>query len=81
MLNRRTATAVLIRPLLWPTAVGAVVAFAPSGWWKRPPYLPVPDTELLRWRAATAYGSGDADAEPADIVAYLEWRRRTVGDR
>ena len=77
MLNREVAVAVLRRPRLWPTAAGATMALAPSGWWRRRPFLPLPDEELMRWRVATAYGSDDATVDPADIVAYLEWRRRS----
>jgi hypothetical protein len=76
MINRSTALAVFRRPDLWPTAVGAAFAFAPSGWWRRAPFLPVPDDDLIRWRTATAYGSDDVDLVTEDVVAYLEWRQR-----
>ncbi len=78
MISRSTAIAVLRRPLLWPTAVGATLAFAPSDWWRRAPFLPVPDDELIRWRIATAYGRDDADLAAEDVVAYLEWRQRSA---
>jgi hypothetical protein len=54
------------------------VAFAPLGWWRRPPFLPVPDAEIMRWRIAAAYGSSEATVDPADVVAYLEWRHRSA---
>jgi hypothetical protein len=76
MTNRSIALAVLQRPTLWPTAVGAVFAFARVGWWRRAPFLPVPDGELIRWRTATAYGSDEADLVTVDVVAYIEWRQR-----
>jgi len=76
MVIRSTALAVLKRPRLWPAAAGAIFAFAPDRWWRRTPFLPVPDGELIRWRTATAYGSGEADLVTADVVAYLAWRRR-----
>ena len=78
MISRGTAFAVLRRPSLWPTAVGATLAFAPSGWWRRTPFLPIPDDELIRWRIATAYGHDDADLAAEDVVAYLEWRQRSA---
>ncbi|MEA2010772.1 MAG: hypothetical protein U9N78_08710, partial [Actinomycetota bacterium] len=74
MIDRATALAVLKRPSLWGTAVGAVFAFARLGWWRRAPFLPTPDDELIRWRIATAYGSDDADLVTGDVMAYLEWR-------
>ena len=78
MISRATARALVRRPALWPTAAGAVVAFSRVGWWRRSPFLPIPDAELIRWRTATAYGSDDADLATEDVVAYLEWRRRSA---
>ncbi len=76
MIDSHTFLAIVTRPRLWPTAVGAVFAFARAGWWRRIPFLPIPDDEFIRWRTATAYGSDDADLVTADVVAYLEWRQR-----
>lgn len=78
MINPAVFGAVLRRPRLWSTAAGATLAFAPAMWWRRRPFLPLPDEELMRWRTATAYGSPDAAVDPADVVAYLEWRQRSV---
>ncbi|NNE72329.1 MAG: hypothetical protein HKN26_01560 [Acidimicrobiales bacterium] len=71
----RAAMAVLRRPDLWFTAVRQVGRLAPSGWWRRPPFVPVPDAEYLRFRLQTAYGDADRDPEPADVVTYLQWCR------
>ena len=76
MFDGRTIRAVLVHPSLWATAIGAAAAFAPRGWWRRPPFLPVPDDEVIRWRVATAYGSEEAAIAPEDVVAYLRWRKR-----
>jgi hypothetical protein len=78
MIARRAVVAVMRRPRLWGTAAAAVVAFAPQRWWRQRPFLPLPDGEIMRWRIATTYGSDDADVDPADIVAYLEWRHRSA---
>lgn len=78
MINRDVIVAVLRRPRLWSTAAGATFAFAPAAWWRHRPFLPLPDAEVMRWRTATAYGSSDAAVDPADVVAYLEWRRRST---
>jgi hypothetical protein len=67
--------AVLVRPSLWITAVRQVLVLAAPGWWRRPPFLPVPDPAYLRFRLQTAYGDPDRAPEPADIVAYLHWCR------
>ena len=64
------------RPYLWGAAAGAVFALARRTWWRRPPFLPVPDEAFIRWRVSTAYGSDEHPIAPEDVVAYLEWRKR-----
>ena len=56
---------------------GAVQLFrlAPTGWWRRRPFLPKPDRDYLRFRLQTQYGDPDHDPEPQDVVTYLEWCR------
>jgi len=71
------AVAVATRPRLWASAVAAGASLAPGGWWRRPPYLPLPDRRWLRFRLVTAYGgTGDSRPEVDDVVTWLEWRRR-----
>ncbi|MEY2406821.1 MAG: hypothetical protein QOH64_383 [Acidimicrobiaceae bacterium] len=67
--------AVLVRPALWGIAVVQLFRLAPTGWWKRPPFLPLPDREYLRFRLQTQYGDPDRVPEPADLVTYLHWCR------
>ncbi len=68
--------AVAGRPRLWPAAVSAGVALVPRGWWRRRPFLPVPDRRWLRFRMVTAYGGdGRRSPDPADVITWLEWRR------
>jgi hypothetical protein len=72
----RAAPAVLARPWLWPTAVVQLFALAPRGWWRRSPFLPLPDREYLGFRMQTMYGDPDRPPDPADLLAYLNWCRR-----
>ena len=76
MVTWRSLGAVLVRPSLWATALGAVFAFARDGWWRRPPWLPLPDRAVLEWRVTTAYGRPDMTLVPDDLVSYLRWRKR-----
>ena len=80
-LSSRTATgmagAVLRRPDLWWTALGALVRLARPGWWRTGSRLPLPDARLWAFRMVTAYGDPGATPEGADVVAYLEWCRST----
>ncbi len=71
----RAALAVLVRPVLWGTAVRQLLVLAVDGWYRRPPYLPLPDRDYFRFRMQTAYGDADRDPEPADLVTYLHWCR------
>ena len=72
----RAAVAVLGHPRLWSTGLRQVARLARPGWWRRPPFLPLPAPAYLRFRLETAYGgAGEAPADPADLVAYLRWCR------
>lgn len=68
--------AVLRRPDLWATALRQLRVLAAPGWWRRPPFLPLPDAAYLRFRMVTAYG-GEGDEPPTvdDLVTYLHWCR------
>lgn len=71
----RAVVAVAARPGLWPTALRQVAVLAPTRWWTRAPWLPVPDRNYLRFRMQTAYGDPGRAPEPADVVTYLHWCR------
>jgi hypothetical protein len=72
----RAIAAVARRPSLWPTAVRQVTRLAEPGWWRRPPFLPLPAPAYLRFRLQTAYGgAGDQALDPGDLVTYLRWCR------
>ena len=74
----RVTWAVARRPDLWVHAVRALFAFAPRGWWRRVPFLPVPDRGYMAFRRFTAYGSTEHPLDPSDVVAFLEWRRAVM---
>jgi hypothetical protein len=69
----RAVGAVAVRPGLWGTAIVQAFALAPRGWWRRSPFLPLPDAEYLRFRLQTQYGDPDHQPEPGDLVTYLKW--------
>ncbi len=72
------AAAVAPKPLLWPSAFGALVRLAPRRWWRRAPFLPVPDVAWWAFRMETAYGTPDAAPTAEDVVSYLRWCRATA---
>lgn len=45
-------------------------------WYRRPPFLPLPDREYVRWRMDTAYGSPDAIPPAGDVERYARWAVR-----
>lgn len=68
--------AVLRHPSLWWTGLRQARVLARPGWWRRPPFLPLPSPEYLRFRLETAYGGqGDRAPEPDDLITYLRWCR------
>jgi len=71
------AEAVGRKPSLWWIAVVESVGFAPRGWWHRWPPIPVPAQEWLAFRMETAYGDESARPSPEDVVAWLDWCRRS----
>jgi len=64
------------RPALWPTLVRQARRFVAPGWWRRAPFLPVPDAAMLAFRSTTQYGDPSRDIEPDDLVVWLEWCRQ-----
>ena len=72
----RVAAAVVRRPSLWWVALRQWRRTTPSGWWRRPPFLPVPSRDYLAFRMVTQYGSEDATVVPGDVVNYLLWCKR-----
>ena len=75
-----STVAVLRRPYLCRTAVSAGFSLAPTGWWRRAPFLPLPDAQWFTFRMETAYGGeGRFDRSspfrPEDLITWLEWRK------
>ena len=76
----RAAVLVAARPRLWPAALVQTRRFVPPGWWRRPPFLPRPDPEYVRFRLRTQYGA-TGTPDPRDVVTYLEWCRQMGRNR
>lgn len=45
-------------------------------WYRKPPFLPIPDRTYLRWRMLTAYGDANAVPPTDDIARYARWAVR-----
>lgn len=68
------------RAALNPRTAADLVSLAWSmrrrAWYRRPPFLPVPPPEYVRWRMYTAYGDENAVPPLADVLRFARWRRR-----
>ncbi|MCP3987738.1 MAG: hypothetical protein GY724_01575 [Actinomycetia bacterium] len=70
-------SAVIRRPRLWGTTIAAARSHLPSSWWRRRPFMPLPDRAWMRFRIETAYGGdGSAPLQVDDVITWLEWHRR-----
>jgi hypothetical protein len=68
----------LIRPRLALDLITAAWAFRRRGWWRLPPFLPLPDQAYLRWRMYTAYGDEEAVPPARDVERFARWRREIL---
>ena len=50
--------------------------FRKRRWFVRPPFLPVPAKDYLRWRMYTAYGDSSAVPSVEEVVRYARWSAR-----
>ncbi|HWP36534.1 MAG TPA: hypothetical protein VNL18_03165 [Gemmatimonadales bacterium] len=76
------AAALTLRAVLHPRLARDLLsltwAFRRRGWYRRPPFLPLPPTEYIRWRMYTAYGHEDAVPPVDDVIRFATWRRRLL---
>jgi hypothetical protein len=71
--------AVAVHPSVWWAGLAAVGRLARTGWWHRRPFLPLPGKSYWAFRLVTAFGGTGRDTAMTgrDVVAYLQWCRRT----
>jgi hypothetical protein len=74
-LLRSAVSAVAPHPSLWWIGLVQLRRLAPRGWWRRPPFLPLPDPAYLRFRLQTMYGDSGHALEPEAMRTYLHWCR------
>lgn len=63
----------LVRPRLVMPAAAAAWRFRRTGWYRHPPFLPLPPAAYMRWRMHTAFGNELAQPTIKDLEAYLKW--------
>jgi hypothetical protein len=61
------------RPRLAADLILIAWRFRSRWWYRRFPFLPVPDPAYLRWRMYTAYGDYSAVPSVTDVERYARW--------
>jgi hypothetical protein len=69
----------IVNPRLAVDLVRLTWSFRARDWIRRPPFLPFPPPEYIRWRMFTAYGDEHAVPPVQDVVRFAQWRRTTMG--
>lgn len=77
-LTTRLVLRALVHPRLALDLVRLVWSFRARQWYRRPPFLPLPPREYIRWRMFTAYGDEAAVPPVEDVVRFARWRRETM---
>jgi hypothetical protein len=77
-LSMTLALRALVHPRLAVDLLTVAWRFRSRDWYRRSPFLPLPDTTYLRWRIYTAYGDFDAVPTPAEVERYVHWARESA---
>lgn len=72
----RLSLRILRDPALGVALVRVAWRFRRRRWFRRPPFLPIPDRNYLRWRMLTAYGDPNAIPPASDVARYAKWAVR-----
>jgi hypothetical protein len=76
----RLALGLALRALRDPPLAAALLRvawrFRRRQWFRRAPFLPLPDRDYLRWRMLTAYGDPDTIPGADEVARYARWAVR-----
>ncbi|HEY0809047.1 MAG TPA: hypothetical protein VGD49_02755 [Longimicrobiales bacterium] len=72
----RILARVLTRPRLIMLLLTTGWRFRRRGWYRHPPFLPLPPANYMRWRMHTAYGDEQSLPTANELEAYLRWAAR-----
>jgi hypothetical protein len=72
-LSLALAARALVNPPLAVALVTVAWRFRSRDWFRRAPFLPLPDQTYLRWRMYTAYGDFDAVPTVEEVERYALW--------
>ncbi len=63
-------------PASVPAVIGSAWRLRADGWWRRWPFVPLPDRGYWAFRVMTATGSYDRVLSPREIVDAATWASR-----
>ena len=66
----------MVSPSLARDLVRVAWRFRARRWFIRPPFLPIPGRDYVRWRMHTAYGDAGAVPSVEEVVRYARWVAR-----
>jgi len=75
-LSIRLAMRALRHPATGAALLRVAWRFRRRGWYRRPPFLPLPAVDYVRWRMYTAYGDEDITPPVEDVERYARWAVR-----
>lgn len=75
-LSLRLAIRGIANPPLAADLVRVAWRFRSRRWYRRFPFLPLPDRAYIAWRMYTAYGDHRAVPPVDDVVRYARWAGR-----
>jgi hypothetical protein len=77
----RVCARALVRPRLLALLIATAWRFRRRGWYRRPPFLPVPPANYMQWRIHTAYGDEARASTSAELEAYIRWAAHMRSNR
>jgi hypothetical protein len=66
----------IINPATAAALLGVAWRFRRRAWYRRFPFMPIPDRDYVRWRMLTAYGDATAIPPSSDVIRYARWSVR-----
>lgn len=72
-LSLRLALRGVMNPRVGSDLLRVAWRFRSLNWYRRFPFLPLPDAMYVRWRMHTAYGSYDAVPSVNEVERYARW--------
>ena len=72
----RVAARSLLKPRLLALLLLAGWRFRRRGWYRRPPFLPLPSADYMNWRLHTAFGDDTSALNVRNLESYLRWTMR-----